>query len=106
MSAPTMSASAGAAPDRFASLAELQDRHAALVKEVGNELLAAGNPDRIAEFVRRGMATGAILDAKDDRAAAQALVNFWTSRLSSAVREAERTEAGRRLSEGSIREAY
>src|SRR4029079_5302106 len=78
---------------RFDSLAAMQDRHSAMVKEIGNDVLAAGNPARIAEFVRRGVATGRILDAKEDRSAAQALINFWVSRLSSAASNARRTSA-------------
>ena len=76
------------AAEGFPSLSALQENHPALVKEVGPDVLAAGNPDRIVEFVRRGQATGAILDSKEDRAAAQALINFWTARLASAARTA------------------
>jgi hypothetical protein len=78
---------------RFGSLSEMQARHAALAKETSGDLLADGNPQRIAEFVRRGVATGAILDAKEERVAAQALINFWSSRLNSARRDAQRSQA-------------
>ena len=60
-------------PQRFDSLATMQDRHAELVKEIGTDVLAPGSPERVTAFVRRGAATGAILDAQDDRAAAQGL---------------------------------
>src|SRR5262249_15319039 len=93
---PVMSA-ATSAPDRFESLAELQGRHADLVKEVGTDVLAPGNAETIAEFVRRALATGTVLDTKDERAVAQGLINFWTSRLSSAARAAERMEVGKSL---------
>jgi len=83
----------------FGSLAEVQDCHAALIREVGNDPLGPGNPDRIADFVRRTLVTGRILDVKEDRAAAQGLVNFWTARLTSAGREAERSDGRRSSSE-------
>ncbi|MGE5191462.1 MAG: hypothetical protein ACM3U2_03100 [Deltaproteobacteria bacterium] len=73
---------------RFATLSALQDRHAALVKEIGKDLLAPENLARIEEFVRNAVKAGAVLDAKEDRTAAQGLVNFWTARLSSAERTA------------------
>jgi hypothetical protein len=83
-------ATAPAEPQRFDSLTAMQDRHAELVKEIGADPLASGSPEQIAAFVRRGAATGAILDAKDDRAAAQGLINFWVARLAAAVRTADR----------------
>ncbi len=100
MAAAGLSPSSPAAPAiepalRFASLSELQEHHAELVKQVGSELLADGHPTRIAEFIRRSVATGSILDAKEDRLAAQSLINFWSSRLTSAVRDAQRAEAAR-----------
>jgi tetratricopeptide (TPR) repeat protein len=60
------------------------------VKQIGPDVLAPENRDRIAEFVRRAVATGKVLDAKDDRAAAQGLINFWVARLAAAARTAER----------------
>jgi hypothetical protein len=77
----------------FASLAEMQERHAALAKEVGSGILTPGHTDRIVDFVHRGLATGKILDAKEERAAAQGLINFWSSRLASAAREARQTRS-------------
>lgn len=73
----------------FAGLAELQEQHGALARAVGTGVLAHAEP--IANFVRRAQATGAVLDAREDRAAAQGLINFWTSRLGSAARSAART---------------
>ena len=81
-----MTATSAAAPG-FASLAELQANHAALVKAVGKDILVPANLERIAQFVRRGIATGAVLDAPNDRAAAQSLISFWTNRLASASRD-------------------
>jgi len=81
-----MTAMSAAAPG-FASLAELQENHAALVKEVGKEILVPANLERIAQFVRKGVATGTVLGAPTDRAAAQSLISFWTARLASAARD-------------------
>jgi len=77
--------------DRFASLPELQTRHAELVREVGRDVLHTNVPDRVAEFVARAVGTGAVLEAKDDRAAAQGLIGYWTARLTTASREADRS---------------
>jgi WD40 repeat protein len=84
---PTPAISAPASP--FTGPTDLQERHAALTKTVSADVLASAS--QIADFVRRAQATGAVLDARDDRAAAQALINFWTARLASAARSAART---------------
>ena len=81
-----MTATSAAAPG-FASLAELQENHAALVKAVGKDILVPANLEQIAKFVRKGIATGTVLDAPTDRAAAQSLISFWTTRLASASRD-------------------
>jgi hypothetical protein len=83
--------------DPFDSLAALQQAHTALVAEIGKEVLAGENPARVARFVRRAVETGAILDDKEDRSAAQSLINFWTGRLSSVAREEEREAIKRAL---------
>lgn len=75
----------------FGSLEELQARHFALVEQVGSEVLADENARLIAEFVDRSVATGKLLDADDDRAAAQGLINFWVARSSAALRAAKRS---------------
>jgi hypothetical protein len=71
----------------FTSLAELQEKHADLVKEVGKDILAPTKLDRITRFVRNGIATGTALDSPTDRAAAQSLISFWATRLASASRD-------------------
>ncbi|MBA4065528.1 MAG: hypothetical protein C0501_17795 [Isosphaera sp.] len=83
-------------PAAFRSLAELQDRHAAVSHRVGKDVSAPDHLAAVEEFVRRAAATGAVLDAREDRAAAQSLINFWVSRLSASVRGAGRD--GRPLS--------
>ena len=78
-------------PDQgFASLAELQERHSALVKAVGKDIIMPANLVRIAQFIRKSVATGAVLDSPADRAAAQSLISFWTTRLASASRDLDK----------------
>jgi len=67
--------------ERFPSLASLRAAHAELLKrhrESGDtpELLA-----EIEDFIRRGQATGALLDAEDDRWAGQSLLDYWATLL-------------------------
>ncbi len=71
----------------FASLAELQENHAALTRTVGKDIGVPANLERVSRFVRRGVATGTVLDAPTDRAAAQSLISFWTTRLSAVSRD-------------------
>jgi WD40 repeat protein/tetratricopeptide (TPR) repeat protein len=76
---------APAATPGFVSLAKLQENHAALVKEVGKEVLAHLEPIEL--FVRKAIATGTVLDAPTDRAAVQSLIAFWIARLTSSSRD-------------------
>ena len=71
----------------FASLAELQLEHARLVKRVGKGISLPVNLKKIDEFVRKSVATGTVLDAPTDRAAAQSLISFWVTRLATASRD-------------------
>jgi hypothetical protein len=71
----------------FSSIEEMQLSHAALAKEVSNVILSPEHLERITRFVRRALATGTLLDAREDRVAAQSLINFWTARLESAARD-------------------
>jgi hypothetical protein len=68
----------------------LQDWHADVSRRAGKDVLAPDNLAAVREFVRRAAATGAVLDARDDRAAAQSLINFWLARVSACAREARR----------------
>lgn len=70
------------AADRFRSVAEMKRKHVALSDTVRESVLAPGHPERIAEFVRKTAATGAVLESRNDRAAAQGLINFWNALLS------------------------
>jgi len=71
----------------YPSLAALREAHGALLdrRRVQGEtpkLLAA-----VEEFLRCGSATGTLLDASDDRRAAQSLLNYWANGLYRAGRE-------------------
>jgi hypothetical protein len=68
----------------------MQAAHAALAETVGAAVLDPENARKIREFVGRGRATGAVLDAKDERMQAQGLLNYWAGRLSTAIRAASR----------------
>src|SRR5262245_44585592 len=67
--------------DAFRSLDELRAQHDQLAASVGEADSVAGHEHLVDEFVRRAVATGAVLDAAEDRKAAQALVSFWSSML-------------------------
>jgi DNA-binding beta-propeller fold protein YncE len=61
----------------FSSLAALRGEHRELQKTYRDENISTEILLRIEDFIRRGRATGAILDDEDDQAAAQALLDFW-----------------------------
>jgi hypothetical protein len=66
---------------RFPSFASLRATHNTLLKrhrESGN------TPEFLAEveaFIQRGQATGALLDAEDDRWASQSLLDYWSAMM-------------------------
>lgn len=95
-----MSTERSAANDRrendiqgFASLAELQAAHVALVEQppVSSPEEAA---KEITKLIRRAALTGKCLDRPDDRLAAQGLINFWVVRQSAARRAARKWSGG------------
>jgi hypothetical protein len=68
-------------PDRFSSLVELQRAHDDLSRSQAPKGQTMPDPDRVADFVRRAVATGAVLDGREERSVAQSLTNFWAKRL-------------------------
>ena len=74
-----------APPLAFPSLAELQEAHEALLQE--RDLLgdaASGRSDfwaRVAAFVARAQASGAVIDLSRDRRAAQSILDYWANAL-------------------------
>ena len=71
----------------FPSLAALRTTHSELLKRERESGDAPTFLDEVAEFVRRGQATGALLDADTDRWAVQSLLDYWTTVLYRAGRE-------------------
>ncbi len=70
----------------FAPLAGLQARHLSLLKTAAHELSDDATAD-VTAFIADVVAAGRVLDAADDRALAQELINFWVARLSLAARK-------------------
>jgi len=79
--------------DRFHSLAHLQDEHSKLVRTAGRNVSDPRNRQLISDFVTAAVATGAVLETKDERAAAQGLIGYWTARLIATTREVARPVA-------------
>ncbi len=71
----------------YASLKALEDASDALIASLPEDELSVSDSDhdaiagRIALFIDRATMTGAVLDAPDDRKAAQALVDFWSAKF-------------------------
>jgi len=71
--------------DPYPTLAELRAEHSILQADMRTEQEVQESGERIAEFVARTVATGTRLDARDDRRAAQAIINYWVSVASTAA---------------------
>ncbi len=68
----------------YPTLHELRAEHARLLAErprQGEEGSAPGFLQQVAEFIRRGAATGAYIDDEEDRRGAQSLLDFWANVL-------------------------
>src|SRR5687768_10511915 len=65
----------------FPSLAALRAAHADLLRGVPPEGPDAAGAARVVDFLTRGAATGRLLDAPTDRAAAQGLLDYWAATL-------------------------
>ncbi len=70
----------------FVGLGPLQERYFELVRSVGKEVADPEAFRTIADFVANAVAAGRRLDAPEDRVAAQNYINYWVSRVASAVR--------------------
>lgn len=69
------------AAGRFDCLSDLRTAHAELLADIPGETLTPEQEARVKAFIARGVATGTILDAPEDRSAAQGLLNYWTASL-------------------------
>src|SRR6516225_666605 len=79
------------AASRFASLSALREQHAELLRSVSPEQLADAQRELVLDFLRRGAATGAVLDAPKDRQIAQGLLDYWKATLYTQRRSAQET---------------
>ena len=81
----------------FPSLLALRTRHGELSRR-HRTAAAPGDPvfwDEVERFLRQARATGARLESADDREAAQAILNVWSSNLYRALEGRRRRRAGR-----------
>ena len=79
MSEPSISMRTDEAPPRFPSFAALRAAHNALLK---HHRQSGNTPEILAEietFIRRGQATGTLLDAEDHRWDSQGLLDYWSA---------------------------
>lgn len=67
-------------PIRYQSLAAMRAVHAELITS-RRESGAMPDLERIAMFIRRGKATGALLDSHSDRRGAQSMLDYWDNVL-------------------------
>jgi len=77
----TSGEAADQATSRYASLDEMKAAHRHLLELARDKQLERAP---VLEFLRLGRGVGALLDALDDRVAAQGMLNYWTARLYSA----------------------
>jgi DNA/RNA endonuclease G (NUC1) len=80
------------AAEPFAGLAALQAEHVRLVGQIKPET-TLDHAAAVATFVAQAVATGQRLEDRDERQAAQSLINYWVSLVSRETRMAE-TKAG------------
>jgi DNA/RNA endonuclease G (NUC1) len=81
---PAVSTSLSA--NRFESLTEIRAAHAELLHGSSDEPSEA-DQGRIAEFIRKAVATGEVLDSPDDRRQSQGLIDYWSATLVSTNRD-------------------
>lgn len=83
---PTAAPASKVAPRPFDDLDVVEGEHSLLVKDLKSLFTSPGGIERVRQFLSRAAATGTILDAREDRASVQGLMNFWTAKLASAAR--------------------
>ncbi len=83
---PTAAPASKVAPRPFDDLDVVEGEHSLLVKDLKSLFASPGGIERVRQFLSRAAATGTILDAREDRASVQGLMNFWTAKLASAAR--------------------
>src|SRR5260370_24040653 len=79
---------------RISSMAALKTAHLELEKRYkGKKPRPPDLLDEIEAFVRRGQATGALLDSRDEQTAGQSLLDYWATVLSRFHRDIDATLA-------------
>src|SRR5262245_19001761 len=81
MSSPAVPPISDASGIRYPSLAALQAAHNDLLKRQREQSENAGLSAEVMDFLRQATATGALLDADDDRRAGQSMLDYWVARL-------------------------
>ncbi len=71
----------------FASLDILRDAHKDLLKHYRDQEITSAIADVIKEFIRRGQATGALLEDEEERWDAQSRLDYWAAKLQQAGHE-------------------
>ena len=71
----------------FASLGILRDAHRDLLKHYRDQEITSAIADEIKEFIRRGQATGALLEDEEERWDAQSRLDYWVAKLQRAGHE-------------------
>ena len=71
----------------FEKLADLQTAHAALIKRQRESADPAGLLADMVALIRRGQASGAVLDGSAEREDAQSMLDYWATRLVRAGRD-------------------
>src|SRR5438445_13460659 len=62
----------------FGSLAELRSAHASLLRQARKDTSSA-SADRVADFIRRAQAAGAVIESENDRESAQGVLDYWAA---------------------------
>ena len=71
----------------YASLDILRDAHRDLLKHYRDQEITSAIADEIKEFIRRGQATGALLEDEEERWDAQSRLDYWIAKLQRAEHE-------------------
>src|SRR4051794_29793622 len=82
--------------DRYESADDARAAHAALLGGLA-EKPGPADLDRVAEFIRKAAATGAVLDAPEARKQVQGLIDYWAASLLTEYREATKDGAATRV---------
>ncbi len=83
---PALETAADSAQERFPTLEVMRASHTRLLAEIPDEGYGDNDIGKIKLFLRKGAATGGLLDNPADRKEAQGLLDYWRANLYSASR--------------------